>query len=71
MFDNKLKYYRKKQKLTLKELSEITGISVGYLSHLENGSRTNPSMKTMYKISQAVQASIEEVFFNIETKGVL
>lgn len=63
MFDNKLKYYRKKQKLTLKELSEITGISVGYLSHLENGSRTNPSMKTMYKISQAVNTSIEEVFF--------
>ncbi|MBO5179013.1 MAG: helix-turn-helix transcriptional regulator [Clostridia bacterium] len=63
MLDNKLRYYRKKQKLTLKELSEKTGISVGYLSHLENGSRTNPSMKTMYSISQAVKASIEEVFF--------
>ena len=63
MFDNKLRYYRKKQKLTLKELSEKTGISVGYLSHLENGSRTNPSMKIMYSISQAVKASIEEVFF--------
>ena len=64
MFDNKLRYYRKKQKFTLKELSEKTGISVGYLSHIENGSRTNPSMKTMYKISQALQASIEDVFFN-------
>lgn len=63
MADNKLRYYRKKQKLTLKDLSEKTGISVGYLSHLENGSRTNPSMKTMYKITQAVNASIEEVFF--------
>lgn len=63
MFDNKLRYYRKKQKLTLKELSEKTGVSAGYLSHLENGSRTNPSMKTMYKISQAVKASIDEVFF--------
>lgn len=64
MFDSKLRYYRKKQKFTLKELSEKTGISVGYLSHIENGSRTNPSMKTMYKISQALQASIEDVFFN-------
>ena len=64
MFDNKLRYHRKKQKLTLKELSEKTGISVGYLSHIENGSRTNPSMKTMYKITQALQVSIEDVFFN-------
>lgn len=63
MVASKLKYYRKKQKLTLKELSEKTGISVGYLSHLENGSRSNPSMKTMYKISQAVNTSIEAVFF--------
>lgn len=63
MVDNKLRYYRKKQKLTLKELSEKTGISVGYLSHLENGSRSNPSMKTMYKISQAVNIGIEDVFF--------
>lgn len=63
MVDSKLKYYRKKQKLTLKELSEKTGISVGYLSHLENGSRSNPSMKTMYKISQAINTRIEEVFF--------
>ena len=40
MADNKLRYYRKKQKLTLKDLSEKTGISVSYITDIEKGKKT-------------------------------
>ena len=64
MAENNLRYYRKQQKLTLKDLSDLTGLSIGYLSHLENGSRENPSRNTMLTISKIVNASIEDIFSN-------
>ncbi len=61
---NNMKLYRKEKNYTLKRLSELTNISVGYLCHLENGSRNNPSMHVLNKIAVALDRSIEEVFFN-------
>ena len=59
---NNIKIFRKQKNLTLNELSLKTNISVGYLCHLENGSRKNPSYKTMQKISKALEKEIGEVF---------
>ena len=64
MYKNKIRKYRKERKLTLKELAERSGISVGYLSHLENGSRDNPSVEVMENISIILNRSITEVFFS-------
>ncbi len=61
---NRMKMYRKEKKLTLKQLSDITKISVGYLCHLENGSRSNPSMNVLNKIAIALDKSVEDIFFN-------
>ena len=61
---NNMKLYRKEKNYTLKRLSELTNISVGYLCHLENGSRNNPSMHVLNKIAVALHRSVEEVFFN-------
>lgn len=61
---NNMKLYRKEKNYTLKRLSELTNISVGYLCHLENGSRNNPSMHVLNKIVVALDRSVEEVFFN-------
>lgn len=64
MYYNKLKNIRKEKNLTLEELSEKTGVSAGYLCHLENGSRTHPSIEVMEKIAQALNKTIFEIFFN-------
>lgn len=64
MYKNKIRKYRKERRLTLKELAERSGISVGYLSHLENGSRDNPSVEVMENISIILNRSITEVFFS-------
>lgn len=65
MYHNKMREIRIAQKMTLEELSEKTGISIGYLSHLERGTRNNPSIVLMDKISYALGKSILEVFFDI------
>jgi len=64
MYKNKIRQYRKDKKITLKELASRTGISIGYLCHLEKGTRSNPSTKIMEKIAESLNKSITEVFFD-------
>ncbi len=62
--NNKIKFYRLKQGISLIQLSKFTGLSSGYLCHLEKGSRNNPSFLSMSKISNALNKSIADIFFN-------
>ena len=64
MYKNEIKKYRKEKGLTLKELAEISGVSSGYLCHLEKGSRGNPSTEVMEKIAISLNKSIPEIFFS-------
>lgn len=63
MYKNKIKKFRKERKLRLKDVADRSGVSVGYLSHLENGSRANPSTEVMENIAKALNKSIPEIFF--------
>ena len=64
MYYNKLKQIRIGKGITLEKLSEMSGISAGYLCHLENGSRNHPSIEVMEKIAKALDKTIFEIFFN-------
>ena len=64
MYYNKLKKIRKEKGMTLEELSELCGVSAGYLCHLENGSRAHPSIEVMEKIANALNKTIFVIFFN-------
>lgn len=61
---NNIKKLRIEKGYTLIELANKVGISSGYLCHLENGSRKNPSINTMEKIAGALNKSIAEIFFS-------
>lgn len=63
MYQNRMKQIRKEKGITLTDISTITGISVGYLSHLERGSRKNPSLEKMDKIAKVLGKSVSDVFF--------
>ena len=63
MYKNNVKKIRKERGMRLIDVAKKCGISVGYLSHLENGSRANPSREVMENISLALNKSIAEVFF--------
>lgn len=63
MYQNRMKQIRKEKGITLTSLSIKTGISIGYLSHLENGTRKNPSIEIMDKVANALEKSVSDVFF--------
>ena len=63
MYNNQIKKIREEKGLTLAKLSNLSGISIGYLCHLEKGSRNNPSIDVMEKISKALNKTITEIFF--------
>lgn len=67
---NKINYYRKKQKMTIKELHEKSKVSAGYLSMLERDEEglLNPTMDVMQKISKALKESVPEVFYPKDDK---
>ena len=60
---NNLKHCRIAAGYTLARLAIKTDLSAGYLCHLENGGRINPSYKTMLKISNVLGKPINEIFF--------
>ena len=66
MYHNRMREFRKEIGMTLEQLSEKTGISIGYLSHLERGTRENPTICIMDKIAYALGRSLMEVFFQLE-----
>lgn len=59
---NNIKYFRMEKKLTLTELAKLCNMSLGYLSNLESGARSNPSYKTMKKISDVLGHNVSEIF---------
>lgn len=63
MYNNKIREYRQNMGMTLEELAKKVGISIGYLCHLEKGSRSNPSTEKMEKIAKILNKSISEIFF--------
>ena len=64
MHKNNMRNIRNSKNITLERLSKITGISVGYLCHLEKGTRSNPSMQVMELIAMGIESSVAEIFFD-------
>ena len=63
MYKNTIREIRKEKGITMEKLAEKVGISIGYLCHLEKGTRTNPSVKIMKKKKKALGKPVSEIFF--------
>lgn len=61
---NNIKRFRKEQGITLQELAKLSNCSVGYMCHLEKGTRSNPSHIVMQNIAKALNHTIAQVFFS-------
>ena len=59
-----IKTFRKEQNLTLATLSEMTGLTAGLLSRIENF-RTIPSLPVLLKIAEALKVSPAELLAGI------
>jgi len=67
----KVKALRTKQKFTLKQLSEETGLSIGFLSQLERG-LSNIAVDSLMKIARVFGVSISDFFVDsrhVERQG--
>lgn len=50
----KIKYYREKENISKSELARQIGVSPAYITKLENGDKTNPSLEIVLKITKAL-----------------
>jgi transcriptional regulator with XRE-family HTH domain len=62
-----LNSYRKQQNMTVTELSEATGLSVGMLSKIENGI-TSPSLSTLQSLANALSVPLTSFFKQYEER---
>ena len=58
---NKVREFRKKQRLTQYELAELIGISRQAINAIEKG-KFDPSLPTAFKLSELFKTSIEDLF---------
>lgn len=63
----KIKELREAMKMTQEELAEKSGVSRGTISALENGIDRTTTTKTLVKLAQALDTTVDRIFF---TKGV-
>ena len=61
--ENKIKTLRIQKGLTLKELSQLTGLSPSHLSRIERGLR-HPSLRTAWLLSRAFNVDVSELFIH-------
>lgn len=59
-FGDNMGRHRRKRRMTQARLARATGLSVGYISALEEG-RAYPSVKTKALIAKALGVGIEEL----------
>src|SRR3984957_18043083 len=52
-----IRTFRLRRNLTLAQLSELSGVSIGHLSRLENGSRT-PTVRLLLQLARALGVSV-------------
>ena len=56
---------RKNRKISLRKLSDITGISRAYLYDLENNRRFNPTLFILQKIAEVLEVNIKDLFYSL------
>ena len=59
---NNIRKIREEEGIKQYALAKMTGLSEGYICHLEKGTRDNPSYNTIVKISRALKRKVQEVF---------
>jgi len=69
LIGSKLKVIRKNKGLSLRALAELSDVTVGTLSQMENDN-TSPSVGTLKRVLKALGLSMGEFFDSVENKNV-
>jgi len=58
---NKIKELREKNKMTIKELSEISGVGQSTISEIETSKAKNPKTETLAKLAKALNVTVNDL----------
>lgn len=61
MDGKKIRDLRMKRGISLTELARLSGVSKSYLSFIERGKQTNPSIEVIEKIAKALKIDIQSL----------
>jgi transcriptional regulator with XRE-family HTH domain len=61
MLARTIKELRKKHKISQEELARKAGVTYSTLIKIESGANDNPTIKTMKKIADALEVSLDEL----------
>lgn len=64
--NKRIKIYREKSKMTKSELARAIGVSPSYITKLENGEKTNPSLEIQIKIAKTLGIPLNELISSIK-----
>ena len=64
----RLRFIRRENQLTLKKLSQLSELSIPYLSDIERGV-VNPSVDTLRKVAEAYNISVKDLISSVEGLG--
>lgn len=56
---------RKSKKISLRKLSDMSGISRAYLYDLESNRRFNPTLFILQKIAEVLEVNIKDLFYSL------
>ncbi len=59
MIGDKISRLRQKKGYSISELAKLSNVSKSYVSHIERGLQTNPSLHFLYKIADTLETSID------------
>ncbi|WP_459482061.1 helix-turn-helix domain-containing protein [Clostridium saccharoperbutylacetonicum] len=62
MLGDNIRKIRKEKRISINNLARLSGISVGYLSDIENNKFTNPTLDKLNKIAEILEVSTTELF---------
>lgn len=68
-FGDQIRMKRKEKKLTLAQLSEITGISRSYLTQLEGGTKQNPSPENIRLLAESLGIDRQSLELAVEAES--
>ncbi|MEH7120012.1 helix-turn-helix domain-containing protein [Neobacillus vireti] len=66
MLGEKINQLRKKRGYSITQLAKMANISKSYLSEIEKGGQTNPSLQILKKIAISLEVSLEVLIENAE-----
>lgn len=61
MLSENLRKYRKIKNKGINELARLSGVNAGYISAIERGQRSNPSIEIIEKLADALEISASEL----------